>query len=955
MKRLQLIGLFIACSLLIAKAQGLPFFKTYTPSEYHGHKQNFDVDIDENGVVYVANFEGMLYYDNDQWRMMYSPNTTRITVIFQDSKGKMWVGGYQFFGYVKADKEGKLMLQTQDIKHQFHGEVQDIWEERGQIYFLVSNGKIYTAKRDQVFLTEKTGGSPYDYKTSIPNINVNWKESLDDGMTAIATDGSGLYIVDKNENILYHLTEERGLCSNNITSVSYNGHGLLWCVTDNGIFVVQVPSSYSRFTPNEGLRGEVLTLEMMGGKVYAGTLNGVFRQNKQSFEQIETISHACWQLIKQGDGLLAATSNGVYRIDVNGKTTHLTTANSTSIIIEGNGFYSGEMDGVYYHEPGKASQKVSDTERVIKFLKDNNGVIWFQNLHGVIGNNQNGTFSLLDRGVDHEVATLIMYNQRPTVISTNATEPIPYPLFSYTDQDGVLWATNSKGRGIYALVDNNKNNKWSALVYPLMDYNIRTVLHDNKIIWMGGSQGLCIVDASHKDHNKDVETKLSFRSIVVSGDSMVWGGYMELPPMMTFEVDERQILISYSTNFPSLLLPTQYRYRINGGRWSNWDYETSTEYNNQPPGRYVFEVQARDAYGKVIGPIAFRFEVKSPLYRRWYMILAYVVFLSLLGYIAIRWRISQLRKEQTKLERIIRERTAEVVKQKDEIEVKSKSLENALYELEETQHQLVRQEKMATVGKLTQGLIDRILNPLNYINNFSKLSEELVNDVKQNIEDEKDHMDSENYEDTIDILGMLKGNLQKVGEHGANTTRTLKAMEEMLKDRTGGIVKMDIIPLLHQNEEMLQTYFKEDISEYHININFNLPDETITIDGNADQLSKSFMSILGNAIYAVVKKAQRNPYSPEISLNLSKENDMIKILIHDNGIGIEDAIIHKIFDPFFTTKTTSEASGIGLYLTREIIQNHGGDIAVNSIKDKSTEFTILLPIAKIADDYGETN
>ena len=165
-------------------------------------------------------------------------------------------------------------------------------------------------------------------------------------------------------------------------------------------------------------------------------------------------------------------------------------------------------------------------------------------------------------------------------------------------------------------------------------------------------------------------------------------------------------------------------------------------------------------------------------------------------------------------------------------------------------------EKMATVGKLTQGLIDRILNPLNYINNFAKLSEGLVKDVKANIEDEQEHMDPENYEDTMDVLDMLKGNLQKVGQHGLNTTRTLKAMEEMLKDRSGGIVPMNLTPILHQDEEMLRTYFKEDIAQYGIDITFNIPSDDIYINGNAEQLSKTVMSLLGNAVYAVVKKAE---------------------------------------------------------------------------------------------------
>ena len=330
---------------------------------------------------------------------------------------------------------------------------------------------------------------------------------------------------------------------------------------------------------------------------------------------------------------------------------------------------------------------------------------------------------------------------------------------------------------------------------------------------------------------------------------------------------------------------------------------------------------------------------------RWYMILFYLMLAALLVYVLFRYRMHRLNVEKHRLEAIVQERTTEVVKQKDEIEEKSKSLEKALDDLNKAQHKLIRQEKMATVGKLTQGLIDRILNPLNYINNFTKLSEGLVKDIEANIVDDKDKMDSENYEDTMDVLGMLRGNLQKVGEHGQNTTRTLKAMEEMLKDRSGGVVPMDLLPVLRQDKEMLNNYYADDIRKYGIKIEFDIPQTPIPINGNADQLSKTLMSLLGNAVYAVVKKAQREKYQPEVSLSVSIVENIANIVIRDNGIGIEPTIINKVFDPFFTTKTTGEAAGVGLYLSHEIVLSHGGTIDVKSEKNIYTEFIITLPIS----------
>lgn len=317
-RRTLLTWLFLTCILLGAGAQGVPFYHNISAATYKAHNQNFDIEFDNDGILYVANFEGLLYYDNSKWNLLYTPALTRVTVLLKDSKGKVWAGGYNFFGYVKAGKNGILELKSLDEQHEIKGEVQDIWESHGDIYFAVSNGKTYTAKQNKVYQTADVLPIPYDYTPVINNATVNWREDIGNGMTAVATESEGLVIINSSGNILYQLKEENGLCSDNIASLAYNKHGLLWGATDNGLFVVQVPSPYSHFSQDQGLRGEVLSLAKINEQIYAGTSNGLFRRDRHSFVHIEKVNYACWQLINYEGGLLAATSNGVYKIAANG-------------------------------------------------------------------------------------------------------------------------------------------------------------------------------------------------------------------------------------------------------------------------------------------------------------------------------------------------------------------------------------------------------------------------------------------------------------------------------------------------------------------------------------------------------------------------------------------------------------------------------------------------------------
>lgn len=158
---------------------------------------------------------------------------------------------------------------------------------------------------------------------------------------------------------------------------------------------------------------------------------------------------------------------------------------------------------------------------------------------------------------------------------------------------------------------------------------------------------------------------------------------------------------------------------------------------------------------------------------------------------------------------------------------------------------------------MTQGLVDRILNPINYINNFAGLSVNLINDLKGNITDEQAIMSKENYADSIEILDMINSNLQKINEHGCNTVRIVKAMEELLKDRHGDVTPTDICNLCKVNVDVIRKQFKEDIENKQIQIELDCPAEPTTAEINIEQMNKVMLNLLKNSLYALLKSYRK--------------------------------------------------------------------------------------------------
>lgn len=334
------------------------------------------------------------------------------------------------------------------------------------------------------------------------------------------------------------------------------------------------------------------------------------------------------------------------------------------------------------------------------------------------------------------------------------------------------------------------------------------------------------------------------------------------------------------------------------------------------------------------------------LYYDWETVPGLAIVAEIVLYI-LKGRLRKKLKQKEYLAKIVEERTIELRIQRDQVLKESEKLSKALDALAEAQDELVRKEKLATVGQLTQGLVDRILNPVNYINNFAGLSADLIKELKENITDEQAVMTKEIYEDSVEILDMIEGNLQKINEHGCNTVRIVKAMEELLKDRRGDATPTDLGDLCKVNVDVLNKLFKKEIEENRIQINIESPKKPLIAEIDIEQMNKALGSILKNSIYALLRKLQKQSFSPVITIKLEERaNNTAFISIYDNGIGIEDNIKDRIFEPFFTTKPSAEAAGVGLYLCREVILNHQGSILAKSEKDNYTEFLITIPISQ---------
>ncbi len=270
----------------------------------------------------------------------------------------------------------------------------------------------------------------------------------------------------------------------------------------------------------------------------------------------------------------------------------------------------------------------------------------------------------------------------------------------------------------------------------------------------------------------------------------------------------------------------------------------------------------------------------------------------------------------------------------------NKVLESTLTDLKSTQTQLIQSEKMASLGELTAGIAHEIQNPLNFVNNFSEVSAELTQELKEELR-------SGNTEDAIAIADDLEQNLGKISHHGKRADAIVKGMLQHSQSGSGTKEQTNINALADEFMRLAYHGLRAKDKLFNSEMITHLDPDLPQINVIPQDMGRVLLNLFNNAFYAVNQKQKTAgaDYKPEISVATSTENGQVVIKVKDNGNGIPDAIKEKIMQPFFTTKPTGEGTGLGLSLTYDmVVKGHGGSIQVNSEEDKGSEFIIKLPL-----------
>jgi signal transduction histidine kinase/ligand-binding sensor domain-containing protein len=371
----------------------------------------------------------------------------------------------------------------------------------------------------------------------------------------------------------------------------------------------------------------------------------------------------------------------------------------------------------------------------------------------------------------------------------------------------------------------------------------------------------------------------------------------------------------------------KYLYKLENydDEWRDIGTEHKATFFDLPHGKYKLNIKAVSSDGSVTEK-SMDITITPPWWQTWWAYCLFAIFVIVAGYLIYRYQKYYIVTRE-------RERT-----QQKEL-AQAREIEKAYTELKATQTQLVHSEKMASLGELTAGIAHEIQNPLNFVNNFSEVNAELIDELNQEI-------NKGNYEEAALIAKDIKDNEAKIKHHGKRADAIVKGMLQHSRTSSGVKEPTDINVLADEYLRLAYHGLRAKDKTFNAKMETDFDESIGKINVVSQDIGRVILNLITNAFYAVdeKKKLQPNGYEPTVKVSTKRIGDNVEIKISDNGNGIPERVLDKIFQPFFTTKPTGQGTGLGLSLSYDIVKTHGGNLKVETKEGEGSEFKINLNI-----------
>ncbi len=896
--------------------------------------------------------------------MINSPMNTRITGITEDSKGRIWISSQGSGLLVIDDPTSRGRQRHFTIRNGLLSDlVSHVMEDyEGNIWISQIGGVSKLRENFGAFLSF-TSYSREDLEPYLRNANVNTvvpqrSDSPYEGIW-VATSGGGVTYIGR-DNTIARFGAREGLKSDWINGITLDKEGRLWIASSLGINCLSLVSGTP---PPRGQSRRILTLPQ-GLAVLTGY--GYRNSTMYSCDVFPLKggtgnAEAVWFSAYQAVYMYAGDQWYVFRNQSGLPETYF-----TSVHVDSAGLvWVGTRDAGLYRSKAPVDVRLVGNMKTRVFQTGPGG--------GTFGNEVVDTvFNLL-----WDVSRGAPSNQVESIVSLDRT----------------LWVGNPEGLVGMRMEDlSTKVHITMAEGLPGNDVTSLAVANHTRTLWLGTNGGMAEVEPrtgrvlrtlTKRDGIIDNEVWW-YGSIRIGEDGSVYFGTAkglslfnpaeehknETPPVVRFELIQQQGSLSSNAvlfSFAALSFSDESRVRYSTfmeGYEDDWSGETkdvTTRYTNLPAffvdRQYTFHVRARNGDSVwTRQDLRYSFEVEPPWWFRWWFTALNLSVVVGLSYAFFYYRTLKLQQRSRELERTVEERTEEIRQKATQISKQAAELTDKNVELEEknaeilrTQEQLIVQEKLASLGALTAGIAHEIKNPLNFVNNFSEVSVEIAQELKEDIQSLKDTLDPGIFKRLEDSCLDLGENAAKINEHGRRADGIVKGMLEHSRGQTGQREPTNLNALL--DEYMTLAYHGLKAQEPECNVKFekHFDDSIGMLDVFPADLSRVFLNVVNNACYSVFEKQKVSGrvFSPLVTVTTLNGEKAVEVRIRDNGSGIPKAALEKIFNPFFTTKPTGKGTGLGLSLSHDIIvQQHGGRIEVDTEEGSYAEFRIILPKTK---------